>query len=100
MESNKKAVITKDTRLEVVSAKIDSNLKKEVEKILNRLGIGQAEAIKLLYNQIALTGSIPFSIAVPRDYIYPSDTNLQNKKKRGRPKGMNKISDFVKEGGI
>jgi addiction module RelB/DinJ family antitoxin len=96
MESNKKAVITKDIKLDVVSAKIDSDLKKEVEKILNRLGVGHSEAIKLFYNQIALTQSLPFNISVPRDYVYPSE-----KKKRGRPSGIpNKISNFVKDGGI
>lgn len=95
MESNKNVVATKDTKLEVVSAKIDGNLKKEVEKILNRLGIGQAEAIKLLYNQIALTGSIPFNLSVPKDYVYPSDLNTQDKKKRGRPKGT-KVTNTIK----
>lgn len=83
MTNEVKAVITKDTSLDVVSAKIDKQLKKEVEKILNRLGVGHSEAIKLFYNQITLTQSIPFNIAVPKDYQYPQD-----KKKRGRPKGI------------
>lgn len=66
--------------LDVVSAKINKNLKLEAENVLNRLGIGHSEVIKMLYNQIVLTQSVPFDLVVPKDYQYKED-----KKKRGRP---------------
>lgn len=66
--------------LDVVSAKINKNLKLEVEKVLNRLGIGHSEVIKMLYNQIDLIKGVPFDLFVPKDYKYKEDKN-----KRGRP---------------
>lgn len=76
-----KANIQKDNNpLDVVSAKINKNLKLEVEKVLNRLGIGHSEVIKMLYNQIELTQSVPFDLSIPKDYQPKED-----KKKRGRP---------------
>lgn len=56
MENNKTATIT---------AKLTPELKKEVELILNELGLGHSEVINLLYKQIYMTRSIPFEIKIP-----------------------------------
>lgn len=48
-----------------ITVKIDSQLKNNVEDILNRLGLNHSSVIQVLYNQIELTNSLPFSVSIP-----------------------------------
>ena len=48
-----------------ITVKIDSDLKDSVESILNRLGLNHSSVIQVLYNQIELTNSLPFSLSIP-----------------------------------
>ena len=48
-----------------VYARIDPQLKEDVEKILTQLGITPSSAVQMLYSQIKLTKSIPFDIKLP-----------------------------------
>lgn len=48
-----------------ITVKIDSQLKNNVEDILNRLGLNHSSVIQVLYNQIELTNSLPFNISIP-----------------------------------
>jgi addiction module RelB/DinJ family antitoxin len=57
-----------------ITIKIDSDLKNNVEHILNRLGLNHSSVIQILYNQIELTNSLPFNISIPE--------KINNKAKR------------------
>ena len=48
-----------------ITVKIDSDLKDSVESILNRLALHHSSVIQVLYNQIELTNSLPFSVSIP-----------------------------------
>ena len=56
---------TKTPKTATVLARIDPELKKQAETILDRLGIPASLLINMLYNQIVLTKGIPFRISVP-----------------------------------
>ncbi|MCG6154011.1 type II toxin-antitoxin system RelB/DinJ family antitoxin [Leptospira bandrabouensis] len=49
----------------MIRARVEDNLKKDVENILERLGLSTSEAINIFYHQIKLTRGIPFAIKVP-----------------------------------
>ncbi len=49
-----------------VRARVEPDLKREVEGILNRLGLTASEAILLLYRQIQLKRALPFAVGIPR----------------------------------
>lgn len=49
----------------VVRARIDEDLKSDVEGVLSQLGLSMSEAIGLFMAQIKLTNGIPFDIKVP-----------------------------------
>lgn len=49
-----------------INIRIEPNLKKEVETILNDLGMNLAEAITIFLKQVVLTESIPFVIKKPQ----------------------------------
>ena len=48
-----------------VYARIDPELKADVEDILSRLGVTPSSVVQMLYSQIKLTKSIPFGIKLP-----------------------------------
>lgn len=48
-----------------VVARVEPNVKKQAEKIMDMLGIPVSVVINTLYKQIIMTQSIPFSLSVP-----------------------------------
>lgn len=52
-------------RDDVVRARVNANLKKDVEKILHSLGLSMSEAISLYLAQVKLANGVPFDIKIP-----------------------------------
>lgn len=50
-----------------VYARIDPQLKKDVEAILSQLNVTPSSLIQMLYGQIKLTKGIPFEIKLPNE---------------------------------
>lgn len=48
-----------------INTRIDPTLKKDAERILNRIGLNAAEAIRLFYSQIKLQKGLPFPVRIP-----------------------------------
>ncbi len=55
------------SRTATVRARVDPDLKADVEKLLRRLGLSTTEAINLFYNQIRLRRGLPFPVEVPNE---------------------------------
>ncbi len=53
------------SRTATVRARIEPQLKAEVEKLLHHLGITTTEAITMFYTQIRLRGGLPFPVEIP-----------------------------------
>lgn len=53
------------TRTANVLARIEPETKLKAEQILSELGVSASVVINMLYKQIILTNSIPFSISIP-----------------------------------
>ena len=49
----------------VINARIESELKGDVESILKKLGLSATQAITIFYQQIKLNNGIPFEIKIP-----------------------------------
>ena len=71
-----------------VYARIDPELKEDVENILSQLGVTPSSLVQMLYKQIRLTKSIPFGIKLPAGKVLSLDelsteelnVELQNEK--------------------
>ena len=69
-----------------VYARIDPNLKKDVETILQELQVTPSSLIQMLYAQIKLTKGIPFEITLPKrkpifiDELSSDDLNIELQK--------------------
>ena len=50
-----------------VRARIDPELKAEVERLFNGLGLSTTEAINLFYRQVKLRNGLPFSVVIPNE---------------------------------
>lgn len=53
------------TRTSNVLARVEPEIKAQAEAVLAQLGIPASVVINMLYKQIILTKSIPFSISIP-----------------------------------
>ncbi|MBR3001673.1 MAG: type II toxin-antitoxin system RelB/DinJ family antitoxin, partial [Oscillospiraceae bacterium] len=57
------------TKTANVNARIDSNVKKQAEAILSRIGLPRSVAIDAFYRQIIIHGGIPFSLTIPESKL-------------------------------
>ncbi|MBT3391897.1 MAG: type II toxin-antitoxin system RelB/DinJ family antitoxin [Chloroflexi bacterium] len=48
-----------------ISARIDPDLKKNVERVFSELGITSSQAITLFYKQVELQQGLPFIVKIP-----------------------------------
>lgn len=51
----------------MIRARIESDLKAEVEQIFQELGLTTTEAITLFYNQVRLFHGLPFKVRIPNE---------------------------------
>lgn len=50
-----------------ILARVEPEVKEQAEEILSKLGIPVSVVINMLYKQIIMTKSIPFSVALPKE---------------------------------
>ncbi|MFH0795222.1 MAG: type II toxin-antitoxin system RelB/DinJ family antitoxin [bacterium] len=49
----------------MVRARMQPKLKKQAEKVFERLGLNATQAITLFYKQVELRDGLPFDVAIP-----------------------------------
>lgn len=54
-------------KTEMVRARIEPDLKKEVESIFSELGLNSTTAINLFYRQVKLYKGLPFNLQIPNE---------------------------------
>jgi DNA-damage-inducible protein J len=52
-------------KISTVRARIEPELKAEVEKLFKQLGLSTTEAINLFYRQIKMRKGLPFNVVIP-----------------------------------
>jgi DNA-damage-inducible protein J len=63
-----------------VRARIDPDLKHDVEYVLSELGLSVSEAIELFLRQIKLNNGIPFDIRIPNEVTLKTFKNTDKGK--------------------
>lgn len=53
------------SKTEIVRARIEPELKHEVEEILEELGLKSSDAVNMLFRQIRMLRAIPFDVSIP-----------------------------------
>ena len=49
----------------MIRARVDPNLKDEVENVFGQLGLSATQAITLFYQQVKLNRGLPFDVRIP-----------------------------------
>ena len=49
----------------IINARVESELKNNVEKIFKKLGVSTTEAITIYFNQIIMHKGLPFEVKIP-----------------------------------
>ena len=75
----------------IVTARIDSELKKEAEDILKKIGLNSSTAIGLFYNNVVINRGLPFKLRL--DSIKP----VSNSEQKDIEKILNKRNKKDKE---
>lgn len=52
-------------KTEMIRARMEPRLKREVEKIFSALGLSPTEAITLFYKQVTFYHGLPFTVRIP-----------------------------------
>ena len=81
----------------MIRARVEPELKEEVEKIFKELGLTTTEAITLFYHQVKVRKGIPFEIALP------NKTTLETAKKTDAGEELNEyanLDEFRKKMGV
>ena len=76
-------------RTDTVRAKVNPELKKAAENVLNELGLSMSEAINLMLVQVKLTKSLPFELTLPKE---PNKETLQALQDAENNKNLNTYS--------
>ncbi|MCM1364139.1 MAG: type II toxin-antitoxin system RelB/DinJ family antitoxin [Faecalibacterium sp.] len=83
-----------------ILARVEPEVKEEAEKIMNQLGIPASVVINMLYKQIIMTRSIPFSLSVPKQPVSRdemSDEVFNSIIQRGLSQAKNDQSQLASE---
>ncbi len=80
-----------------IRARMEPNLKSEVEDILKRLGLSASETIQLLYRQIKLRRGLPFEVRLPNEL---TALTLRRSKKGQGVKRFAKKDDLYRDLGL
>ena len=91
-------------KLANVTVRIEPELKKQAEDILDELGISVSSAITQFYKQIVFCGGLPFRSALPRKNPFLNDAPMtyeqymQYKQNFSQfPFGMKTLSDYEQD---
>ena len=78
----------------IVQARIDPDLKANVEDILSRVGLTSSDAVNLFFKQVELTGGLPFEVKIPR---YNADTlaAIEEARRIGADKNAKTYTDMT-----
>jgi len=80
---------------DVVRARIEPEVKREVEAILKRLGLTHSALINMTYRAVLETGGIPFSLHVPNAETAKELERLRDPDYRKRLPAYESVDDLM-----
>ena len=81
-----------------INIRIDENLKKDVEEVLNELGLGMTSAITIFLKQVVRTNSIPFAIEIPNKETLKAFQEVEDiKSGKKKAKKYSSVDDLRKD---
>jgi DNA-damage-inducible protein J len=75
----------------MIRARIKENLKEDVNKVFDKLGLTTTEAITLFYKQIKLNNGLPFEVKIPNKTTRKTMTETDKKKNLLKTEGVDDL---------
>ena len=85
------------TETAVVSARIDSDLKRSAEQVFKEMGLSAAQAIRLFYQEVDLQQGLPFPAKKPNEATWQA---LHEAKARYDLKSFKSAAELFEDLGI
>ena len=85
------------TKTSTISARIDPELKNNVDQVFKDLGLTTAQAITLFYKQVELQQGLPFSVKIPTETTRKA---LEDARLRRNLETLNSADDLFNDLGI
>jgi DNA-damage-inducible protein J len=85
------------TKTSTISARIDPELKNNVDQVFKDLGLTTAQAITLFYKQVELQHGLPFSVKIPTETTKKA---LEDARLRRNLETFNSADDLFNDLGI
>lgn len=81
-----------------INIRIEENLKKDAEEVLNELGLGMTSAITIFLKQVVRTNSIPFAIEIPNKETLKAFQEVEDiKSGKKKAKKYSSVEDLRKD---
>ncbi len=87
-------------KTETVRARIEPELKHDVEGILKTLGMNTTEAINLFYTQIKLHHGLPFNVKIPNAETVRAMKELEADRGKNKIKTYDSAKDMFEDLGL
>jgi DNA-damage-inducible protein J len=78
---------------EVVRARIDADLKREVSAVLAEMGLSVSDAIRLLFVRVAAERALPFDVRVPNAETQEAMRAVE----AGKVERFDSVADLMKD---
>ena len=78
-----------------LTVRLDPALKKQIERVLNEMGLTPSQAITLFYKQIKFQRKLPFEIQLPKELNEETLQAMGDLKNRRNVKTFKTVSDLA-----
>jgi DNA-damage-inducible protein J len=85
------------TKSEFIRARIEPDLKHNVEKILKKLGLTQTDAINIFYRQVLMYEGLPFEVKIPNKQTKKAIEDIQKGKNLNHAKTVDDLFDQLED---
>jgi DNA-damage-inducible protein J len=80
----------------IVRARTDLNLKTQVDRILDKIGLNTTTAINIFYKQILLNKGMPFDVRIPNKETKKAIKDAEKKRGKSRFKTADSLLKSLK----
>jgi len=80
-----------------LTVRLDPALKKQIERVLNEMGLTPSQAITLFYKQIKFQRRLPFEIQLPKEPNEETLRAMDDLKNRRNVKTFKTVSDLASD---
>jgi DNA-damage-inducible protein J len=88
-----RATTKKSIKDAVVNSRMEHATKEKAEKVLNKIGLSAADAVRLFFSQIILHNGLPFAVKIPNQQTIKAFEDIEEGKTHTAKSGRDILQD-------